>query len=166
MPKTTRQKVTPEQFEAFTRPLIGLPISRTWRGHGSAIFLEMGQLSERVRLRKDGSQRITHWGEFTVMIEWSWRVERARSVSFGSWSTTQIITNRLSKLQGLEVVQVAIEGRLPEITLQLSGGHWLRSFTTTQGQPRWCLFFNNSFNSEGTIKWIHVENGGLWKQAR
>lgn len=38
---------------AFMPPLVGMPVSHVWQGHGSALFLEPGELAPRVRL--DGS---------------------------------------------------------------------------------------------------------------
>lgn len=76
------------------------------------------------------------------MIEWSWRVERQKSIFFGSWSTDRMIDNRLSKLRGQTVTSINIEGRLPELVIQLSEGFWVHSFATAEGQPEWCVFLD------------------------
>ncbi len=156
--KITRERISSEQFHALTRPLIGLSVSRTWQGYGTAIFFELGDLVERKHTRKDGSTRITHWGQATVDLEIGWRVERLRSVYFGSSSEDKRISNCLNKLQGLEVVNVTVQGRLPEIVVQLSGGFWLQSFSTWEGQPEWALFFNE--NAE-TRSWIESRRGNI-----
>jgi len=156
-----KEKITAEQFHLLTRPLIGLPVSRTWRGYGSAIFFELGKLTEKVHQRKDGSFHTTHKGEAGIMIEWSWRVERPKSVLFGSWSGNQKITNRLSKLQDLNIVEIMVEGRLPELVIQLSGGFWVHSFTTVESQPEWCLFSQQQPYRE----WITSHNGVLLKET-
>ncbi len=150
--------ITNEQFHNLTRPLIGLPVSETWRGAGSAIFFELGKLTEEQRQHKDGTTHISHRGEAGLMLEWSWRVERPKSVFFGSWSGNRIITNKLSKLQGLTVVDIAVEGRLPELVIQLSGGHWVHSFTTVDGHPQWCLFLNWDKSDQ---KWVTSKIGKL-----
>lgn len=68
-------------FEAFASELIGMPVSRIWQRYGSAIFLEFGRLhSTRKRDGQPGSPR----GEWTLMIEWSWRVEGKRRIWCGS----------------------------------------------------------------------------------
>lgn len=88
------------------------------------------------------------------MIEWSWRVERAQSIAFGSWSGDLKIFNGLKKLENLSVVEVSIEGRLPELVVQLSGNFWLHSFVTVESQPEWCLFLDRN-------RWVDSANGRL-----
>lgn len=68
--------ISADEFQKLARRLVGLPVSKVWRGFGSAIFLEFGRLS------RNGAQQAK--GEGTAMPEWSWRVEKARSVMFGS----------------------------------------------------------------------------------
>src|SRR4028119_424653 len=114
----------------MTRSFIGLPVSRTWRGYGTAIFFELGELSPRNRTRKDGSISTTHWGQATIDLEIGWRVERPRSIFFGSSSGDRRISNCLKKLERLEIVDITIQGRLPELIVQLTGGYWLHSFST------------------------------------
>ena len=62
--------------------ITGMVISHVWFGHGSALFLELGSLSEG-RERKDGSIG-NPIGAITVMIDFNWRVERQRSILGGS----------------------------------------------------------------------------------
>jgi hypothetical protein len=129
----TQVWISPDEFKALTKEIIGLPVSHSWRGFGSAIFLEIGEL-------RRGSGENNPRGEATVMLEWSWRVERLRSIYFGSFSGDRKIANGLAKLQGLEVLDVTIEGRLPELVVRLSGNIWVHSFNTIESQPEWCLF--------------------------
>ena len=150
------KKIAREEFDELTRPLLGLSISRTWRGAGTAIFLELGELSEEIYLRKDGTTRTSLRGQSGVMIEWSWRIERARSIELGSWSGNRKISNGLNRLRGLSIVDVQAEGRLPELSIQLSGQRWLHSWMTTESQPAWCLFLNDR------EQWIISKNGQLY----
>jgi len=91
--RTTRHPIARERFGELARPAIGLPVSHTWRGFGSAIFLELGRLRPAPALRATppGRRPPNPRGEFGVMIEWSWRVDRARSIEAGSWSTERRI---------------------------------------------------------------------------
>lgn len=98
-------------------------------------------------------------GEATVMIEWSWRVERAQSIAFGSWSGDRKISNGLRKLENLSVVEIGVEGRLPELVVQLSGSFWVHSFVTVEGQPEWCLFLNRN-------RWVDCAKGKLRLMTR
>ncbi len=159
---TTQHTISPEQFRDFTRPLIGLPISLVWRGYGSAIFLELGELFEEPRRGKNGQVRMALKGQFGVMIEWSWRIERPKSIYFGSWSTDKVINNRLGKLKDKILMGVEIEGRLPELVLQLSDGLWVHSFATYEGQPKWCLFLDRK---QKPHEWLKSERGNLIKET-
>ena len=124
--------VSADEFQKLTRRLAGMAVSKTWRGSGSAIFLEFGKLS------RNGAGQAK--GEATAMLEWSWRIEKARSVMFGSFSGERKIARGLQSLVGQKILDVATEGRLPELVIHLSSGLWVHSFTTVEGHPRWTLF--------------------------
>jgi hypothetical protein len=58
MPRTPgRTTLTREQFHSLTRPLVGMPVSHTWRGAGSAIFLELGALTTHTRISASAERR-------------------------------------------------------------------------------------------------------------
>lgn len=132
--------ISPQEFATLTKRLVGCPVSKVWRGHGSAIFLELGELHEESWQAKFGETRTDMKGQFTVMIEWSWRVERKRSVLFGSWSTDKVINFRLQKLNRLIVTDLSLFARLPELQIQFTNDFWLTSYHTSNGQPHWVLF--------------------------
>ena len=56
-----------------------MPVSLAWKGYGSAVFLELGQL-----LPPEGERARHERGEACLAIEWDWRVEKTSSVLFGS----------------------------------------------------------------------------------
>jgi hypothetical protein len=143
-----------DEFSTFGRPLVGLPMSHLWRGHGSALFLEFGQLKQQIR--QDGSAG-NPAGEMSLMIEWSWRIEDRRSILCGSWSDEKGWPGSFSRLADAAVVSAALFGRLPEIELAFSNDMRVLSFMTSDGDPRWTLF-----DRRGTaIRWIHVRDGVL-----
>ena len=124
--------ISRQRFTELTRCLLDLPVSFAWRGHSTAIFLELGELTET-------AERFPK-GEASFMLEWDWRVEKKRSIAFGSLSGNRKIKNGLEKLTGEKVTNVEIEGRLPELVITFSGGLWLRTFTLYEGQPCWTVF--------------------------
>jgi hypothetical protein len=128
-----------------------LVITHAWQGYGSALFVEVGRLRRR---KGENNPR----GEFSIMLEWSWRVEAARSVEFGSWSSDRKIAAGVASLKGHTVESLTWEGRLPELVLALSGHRWIHSFMTEEGQPRWVVFL-----PEGDC--VFVERGGLVREA-
>lgn len=121
----------------FEKALIGRQVAHVWRGHGSALFVEFGQLGTP-RVRRDGSLGNAP-GEVTLMIEWSWRIEKPRSILGGSWSSERRWPAMFEKLKGSSVKAVRVFGSLPEIEVSLSNGLRIVSFMTAGGQPEWGL---------------------------
>jgi hypothetical protein len=124
------------EFARLLTSLSGLPISRVWRGYGDAIFLELGKLHPDKNSRGIDSPK----GDFSLMIEWGWRFEKARSIWFGSSRDLKMIDARLPKLVGCNVNSAWLEGRLPELRLTLSGGLWFGSFSFEEGRQDWTIF--------------------------
>lgn len=117
------------------RSIVGLRISHAWRGYGSTIFLELGDLTAA----KGVGKRSKPHGECTVMIQWSWRFEEGNRISVGSWSEDEEIDNLPQKLSGLRVLEAAFFSRLKELELKLSRECWLLSFSTADGDPEWSV---------------------------
>jgi hypothetical protein len=144
--------ITETEFIQRVAPIIGKEITRAWRGLGSAIFLEIGELGE-VRYGTKRGERVSVKGQYTICLEWSWRVERPRSIEFGSWSTDRIITNRLRSLLGHSIADIRLFGRLPELQVEITGRRWITSYMTSEGQPEWGIL-----SPDGAIV---VRNGKL-----
>ena len=146
-PSLTTTEVSAEQWPILTGLIVGMRVSRVWRGAGTALFLEFGAL--RKERQPDG--RVSLKGAATAMIQWSWRVERLRSIWFGSFSGVRRIENQMQRLVGLRVVSVSTLGRLPELIVELSHATWVHSFSTVEGQPEWTLFLadGSCLNSKG-----------------
>lgn len=119
-------------MEEIIQPLIGMKISHVWQGHGSAIFLEIGLLSNK---ENQNNSR----GEYTIMIEDSWRVEDKSKILFGSWSDPQNIEALLTSLKGNKINKIEVIGNLPELRVQLSSLDEIQSFSTTEGDPQWSI---------------------------
>lgn len=123
-------------FLALAAQLEGMEVTHLWRGHGSALFLEFGALAPRQR--RDGSPGHPE-GEVSLAIEWSWRIESANAIVCGSWSDEKLWEPTFQLLRNRKVEQLKLFGRLPEVSLSLSGDLHLLSFSTTDGQPQWSV---------------------------
>jgi hypothetical protein len=123
-----------EHFRAAAR---ALPVSHVWRGHGSALFVELGRLTPSTR--RDGTTGQAE-GEIGLMVEWGWRIEDQDSIVCGSWSDEELWKPNFARLVGQQVDDVSTFARLPEIQLSLSGGFHIVSFMTAEGAPQWTLF--------------------------
>jgi hypothetical protein len=124
-------------IEQFRTAAFGLAVAHVWRGHGSALFVELGMLAPRTR--RDGSAGEPA-GEIGLMIEWSWRIEDERSVACGSWSDEALWARTFARLIGCTVEDLSTFGRLPEVLLSLAGDLHVASFMTAEGDPAWTLF--------------------------
>ncbi|MFS2108186.1 hypothetical protein ACCC88_00740 [Sphingomonas sp. Sphisp140] len=145
-----------EAFEALAAALQGLPIGHIWRGYGSALFLELGTVSEVPRGTRDGETWLL--GQVTLGIEWSWRIEDATAIRCGSWSDEALWEPVFAQLRGARIAQCALFGALPEVALTTDTGMRLLSFSTTDGQPRWQLVDRRK---EGADRWFSVRDGKL-----
>ncbi|MBI3677894.1 MAG: hypothetical protein HY243_14895 [Proteobacteria bacterium] len=139
-------------FDAYAAPLMGEPVSRVWRGHGSALFLEFGRLIPN--FRRDGTVS-GETGRFTLMIQWSWRIEKGHSIVCGSWSDDAMWPEVFEELQAATVAGASLFGRLREIEVELSNGLHVVSFSTVEGGPQWTLF------NRDQASWISVKAGAL-----
>ena len=133
--------------------LQGKPVSRVWRGYGSALFLEFGGLMD---VRSPAGKRSVKTGELTLMIEWSWRIERPRSILGGSCSAEGRWPAMFKQLQGATVTLVEVCGKLPEIVVSLSNGLRVCSYMTAEGQPQWAILIRG-----GKLGSLSVKGGRL-----
>jgi len=127
-----KTKLTLEEFIETTKPMIGLSLNHAWRGYGSAIFLEIGIL-------KKEKGRNNPQGEFSVMLDCSWRMEKPRSILVGSFATHARIEKYLGKLVGSRVKEVGLFGTLPEIMISFDSKVKVLSFETYDTQPSWSM---------------------------
>ena len=149
-----------EKFEEFSKSLIELPVSHIWRGYGSALFLEFGNLTPH--FLKTGRRMKNDQGEMGLGIEWSWRIEDEHSILAGSWSEEEGWNHFFECLKGTHVTGVQLFGRLPEVQLSFSNGMYLCSMMTADGDTSWWL----SKRKDGTTVSVSVISGSLvWEST-
>ena len=137
-----------EEAEARLSELEGSEVTHAWRSHGSAIFLELGSLSEG-----DGNSR----GEQSIMIEWSWRFEGQSSILFGSFDDNEKIDKFPEIVVGKTIEKVSFFSRLSEIEIQFSDKLWLLTFATSEGDPDWSIRFKNGEWLSATEATLQIE---------
>ena len=134
-----------QTIDDFRNALVGLPVSHVWFGYGSALFIEFGPLD------CFGSSK-NRSGVMTLMIEWSWRIEKPKSILCGSWSKESSWKKIPAYLLDAQVVSFEIFGQLPEVCLTLSNHMRVVSFMTEQGQPQWALIRHVSPKGSLSVK--------------
>jgi hypothetical protein len=142
-------------FCEFVSPMIGLPVSHVWRGYGSALFMELGEL-HNVRY-KNGRVSRNPSGQMGVGIEWSWRIEGKKRIWCGSWSDESRWSRFFSMMLGSTVISVDVFGRLPEIDIHLSNGLHLLSMMTADGEPQWSI----ADRRDNPSRYLSVKSGRL-----
>ena len=142
-------------FEALAASLSGQPISYLWRGYGSAVFIEFGELTPTTN--RDGSP-VHPEGQVSLRVEWSWRIEDDSTILSGSWSEEDLWEPSFDRLRDARVESVKLFGKLPEIELSTDDGVRFVSFSTTEGQPQWHLVDRRY----GAQRWLSIRDGKLY----
>jgi hypothetical protein len=96
-------------------------------------------------------------GEYSLMIEWSWRIESTTSILCGSWSEEHLWAPTFDMLRNSAVVDVSLFGRLPEIVVAFAESRFVSSFMTAEGDPSWALLDQRG----NAVKTLHVRDGRL-----
>ena len=138
-----------KKFQELIQPLVGLSVSLPWKGYGSAIFLELGSL-----VPLDLQSRYHAKGEACISVEWDWRVETEVEVLYGSSNSRPKIEAGILSLQGTTVQALSVVGKVPELVVQFSNGHYLRSMVMVTGNPEWSIKLPNG-------SWVYAKSGCL-----
>jgi hypothetical protein len=126
-----------------------MTVSLPWKGYGSAIFLELGQLAPLQTRRRHER------GETCTSFEWDWRVEETETVLYGSSNSRPKIEKGISSLKGTNIKQISVVGSVPELVLDFSNGQTLKSMVMVSGDPQWHIRLPNE-------TWISSESGRLY----
>lgn len=149
--------ISREDFASLALPLIGIEVARAFQGYGSAALLDLGRLTPGRQGRR---------AEALLMLEWDWRFETDSEIVFGSSSSNPDVDAGLAQLEGQRLVAVSLEGRLPELVVELSGGLRARSCSCREGDPRWGLRLPDEtwlHFVEGVLQHTRLENVMPWE---
>jgi hypothetical protein len=143
----SRTPLTLDEANFLIRPLVHMPISLPWKGHGSAIFLELGNLAplERPRQRHQN-------GDATIYIGWDWRVEEGSRVLYGSSNSKPEIEDGIDALVGITIKSLTIQGSVPELSIEFSNGARLMSAAMCTDTSEWDI------RLPGTV-WVSCVDG-------
>ncbi len=110
--------------------LANMPVSVAWKGNGTTIFLELGDLA-----LQDG--RRGPKGEVTIYVGWDWRVEQGSRVRFGSSNSRPEMADGIATLVGSTVDSATIGGVVPELSMVFSDGSRLQSAAMCGDTSEW-----------------------------
>jgi hypothetical protein len=138
------ESLTIEQGTETLRVCEGLRVARVWRSLDHCIVLEIGRLRrETLRLASRPKPLRTMKGQIACLIESDWRVEKPRSIQFGSGFSDRRIDRLLKSLIGRRIVGMSLSGRLPELRIELDDGRAISTFTDWCNQPQWHVGFHD-----------------------
>lgn len=137
------------EFQTLVQPLIGLTVALPWKGYGSAIFLELGELSPLESKRQHHGK-----GQACISVEWDWRAESSSSILYGSSNNRPKIKRGIATLVGAAIQDISLVGPVPEIVVRFSNGHCLRSMVMAAGHPEWSIKLPGG-------RWLYAKAGDL-----
>ena len=126
-------RLTTPDANLILQQLVELPVSLPWKGYGSDIFLELGELSPVQHDQNQGE------GQASISIRWDWRVESGSRILYGSSNSNPWIARGLEHLLGAEVKLLSVQGEVPELDIEFSNGHRLISSAMVMGGPAWSI---------------------------
>ena len=141
------------EIQSLLQSLVGLTVSLPWKGYGSALFLELGQLTPVVYRRYQHEK-----GEACIEVEWDWRVEEGARVLYGSSNSRPEIASGIGSLQGTRIESIDVVGDVPELVIRFSNGQCLRSMVMLTGEPMWSIRLPDG-------RWVRVEGGRVRFEA-
>jgi hypothetical protein len=133
-------ELTAEQANEKIQTLIGLPVSLPWKGCGSAIFLELGELTQPTNRQR----RARDEGEVCIYVGWDWRCETGNTVLFGSSNSRPAIERGIQALRESKVTSIAISGKVPELSIEFSNGYRLITAAMLPDGSKWRVRFKES----------------------
>ncbi len=124
-------KFPPSKFNSLTRSILGMEVTLPWKGHASAVFLELGRLTPR-----EGRQRHDE-GQACIWLVWEWRVEKRARILYGSANSDPEIDDSIRGLRGTKIRALRLAGQIPELVIELSNGQRVQTMTMWTGDPEW-----------------------------
>lgn len=141
--------ITEEEFNNSILHLLGMTVSLPWKGYGTALFLELGELQIKGKTHQNHPN-----GEACIIPNWEWRIEKNHRIICGSSNSLPKIDNSIKQLQGLVVNTINLDGNIPELIICFSNNYLLRTMSLVNGEPGWYIKDNKG-------KYLSYERGAF-----
>lgn len=139
--------------------LLTLPVSHVWFGDHTALFIELGNLTESKLTRRNGTHG-NPCGQVTIMADCAWRIESKRSIVAGQGSAEKRLDTMRDRLILQRVESVSTLGVLPELNIHFTNNLRLLTFSRYEGQPDWSILFNSP-----KMRAVGVRAGRIWRES-
>jgi hypothetical protein len=120
------------RFAELAGPLVGLPIAAVWLGDYTALYLELGALTDLYP--NSGRPKAQH----TAYLGFNWLLESDAGQELSS-TDPGAATRVADALTGEELAAVTVSPSR-ELILNLASGRRLCSIASERGEPEWALY--------------------------
>lgn len=139
--------------------LTGKTISNVWCGAYSALYLEVGALSEGRAYGNGATGNLC--GEITLYAGFDWRF----AGPWSSFASDELSMGRrkvvISSLQGATIRSAGLSKGGIELTIETSSGVRLVTHSPTPMNPNWSVSFNAQTNPLDPGGHLYIQNGML-----
>ena len=102
-----KEPITIRKVKKDLQQIVGKKISKAWKGYGSALFLEIGELHNELAWEKGGKPTTAATGEWTLSSEGAWRlVKNNKEVIDAKNAQKTEITSLIKKFEGLHIKSI------------------------------------------------------------
>jgi hypothetical protein len=145
-------------IETYRSKMVGLPVTHIWGGHGSALFLEFGDLKPQTK--RDGSPGHPQ-GQYSIMMDWDWRIADETSILCDSSGDDGEWPAVFAQLIGRTLENIALFSGGAELAVMLSGGYEILPLNNEKKSPDWAVFDNAAVR-----RWICAKSDRLIVEER
>ena len=108
-----KEPITIKQLKIDLSKIINKKISRAWKGYGSALFLELGELHNELAWDNKGDATASLTGEWTLSSEGAWRFLSGNKIVLDAEKASSAeIKNLIKKFNGLTLKILEINEKL------------------------------------------------------
>jgi len=108
-----KEPITVRKVKKDLQQIADKRISRAWKGYGSALFLELGELHNELAWEKEGKPAIAPTGEWTLSSEGSWKLTKNnKEVLDAENASKEEIIALIKKFEGLHIKSIVITNKL------------------------------------------------------
>lgn len=112
----TKEPISVQKVKKDLQQIVDKKISRAWKGYGSALFLELGELHNELAWAKGGKPTTSATGEWTLSSEGAWKLVKSKRVVLDAQNASNSeITLFIKQLEGLSITSIKVTSKLEVI---------------------------------------------------
>ena len=109
----TKERISVQKVKTDLNQIINKKISRAWKGYGSALFLELGELHNELAWEKGGKPAVSLTGEWTLSSDGAWNLIKANKETVDIERLSSVEVKDIIKgLEGLTIKSITVTKKL------------------------------------------------------